>query len=88
MQYPQTVRIFQEANTTCRQGPQTHSRAVPVIAIADEVDRLLAASASVNTHNTYRAGVQAFEDFRKSQGLTLSWPPTDAHLCMFIAHLL
>ena len=79
--------IFQEASTTCRHGPQAHSRAIPVIAFADEVDRLLAASGSVNTHNTYRAGIQAFEDFWKSQGLTLSWSPTDAHLNMFIAHL-
>ena len=54
---PQTVRIFQEANTTCRHGPQAHSRVIPVIAFADEVDRLLAASGSVNTHNTYRAVV-------------------------------
>ena len=30
---------------------------------------------------------RAFEDFRKSQGLTLSWLPTDLHLYMFIAHL-
>ena len=65
-------------------GPfQSHSS----YCFCSEVDCLLAASGSVNTHNTYRAGIQAFEDFRKSQGLTLSWTPTDAHLNMFIAHL-
>ena len=51
------LRIFQEADTTCRHGPQAHSRAILVIAFADEVDPLLAASDSVNTHNTYRAVV-------------------------------
>lgn len=42
---------------------------------------------SVNTHNTYTTGIQAFEQFRKSQGLPSSWPPLDVHLNMFIAHL-
>ena len=42
---------------------------------------------SVNTHNTYRAGIQAFEQFRISQGLASVWPPIDLHLNMFIAQL-
>ena len=44
-------------------------RPIPVIAIADEdeEDCLLAASVSVNTHNTYRLGLQAFEALEKSK---------------------
>ena len=60
MQYPANSGNLQEASTTCRHGPQAHSIAIPVIAFADEVDRHHAASASVNTHNTYRAGIIAF----------------------------
>ena len=42
-------------------NPRKESRAIPVIAIADEdeEDCLLAASASVSTHNTYRSVLQA-----------------------------
>lgn len=79
--------IFQEDSTRRGQGPSTYSETIPDIIIADEVERLLTASMSVNTHNTYRTGIQAFEQFRKSQGLPLSWPPLDVHLNMCIAHL-
>ena len=52
MQYPANSGNLQEASTTCRKEPQAHSRAIPVIAIADEEDRYHAASASVNTQDT------------------------------------
>lgn len=42
---------------------------------------------SVNTSEAYRVGIQAFEQFRIGQGLSLVWPPPDTHLNMFIAHL-
>lgn len=80
--------IFQEDSIQSGQGPSTYSETVPNIIIADEVERLLTASMSVNTHNTYRTGMQAFEQFRRSQGLPSSWPPLDVHLNMFIAQLL
>lgn len=81
-------KFFRRIAPSANKDPQHSPRSISVIIIADEEERLLTASLSVNTHNTYKTGFQAFEKFRKSQGLILSWPPLDVHLTLFIARLL
>nr|XP_034336141.1 uncharacterized protein LOC117692458 [Crassostrea gigas] len=81
------VGHFQEPGTCSRRTTSANSGAIPDLALSSEIERLFSASMSVNTSEAYRVGIQAFEQFRIGQGLSLVWPPPDTHLNMFIAHL-
>lgn len=56
-------------------------------AVQSEVNRLLEASFSKNTHASHITGLAAFDTFRHEQGLSNTWPPTLDQLAHFIATL-
>lgn len=51
------------------------------------MNRLLMASLASNTTKAYAVGLQAFDQFRLNQQLSILWPPPSNHILMFIAHL-
>ena len=48
---------------------------------------MIDASFAQNTFDTYRTGLQCFENFRTEHRLPLLWPPPVSHVTMFIAFL-
>uniref|UniRef100_A0A8W8J6G5 SGNH hydrolase-type esterase domain-containing protein n=1 Tax=Magallana gigas TaxID=29159 RepID=A0A8W8J6G5_MAGGI len=51
------------------------------------MNRLLMSSLASNTTKAYTVGLQAFDQFRLNQQLSILWPPPSNHILMFIAHL-
>lgn len=51
------------------------------------MNRLLMSSLASNTTKAYAVGLQAFDQFRLNQQLSILWPPPSNHILMFIAHL-
>lgn len=64
-----------------------NSGRIPTADIRVEFDRLVEASVSENTHETYRKGIDCFESFRNEYDLVASWPPPLSHVTTFIAFL-
>ncbi|XP_055997642.1 uncharacterized protein LOC125646786 isoform X2 [Ostrea edulis] len=84
---PSTVGLVQEPGTYSRPQPSANPSFVPEAALSSEISRLLHSSLSANTNQAYMVGIQAFNHFRSIQGLPNTWPPPDAHINTFIAHL-
>nr|XP_034318613.1 uncharacterized protein LOC117686875 [Crassostrea gigas] len=82
-----TVGQIQGTGSSSRPATPTHTNILPQRALEDEMNRLLMSSLASNTTKAYAVGLQAFDQFRLNQQLSILWPPPSNHILMFIAHL-
>ncbi|XP_071137047.1 uncharacterized protein, partial [Mytilus edulis] len=69
--------------TRTRKGPTVFSSSD----LKFESNKLLTASISPNTSDTYETAVRSFDQFRSSHGHAIVWPPSLNVICNFIAYL-
>ncbi|XP_052102937.1 uncharacterized protein LOC127736433 [Mytilus californianus] len=70
-------------STRTRKGPTVFSTSD----LKFESNKLLTASISPNTSDTYETAVRSFDQFRSSHGHAIVWPPSLNGICNFIAYL-
>lgn len=73
--------------SSSRPATPAHTNILPQRALEDEMNRLLMSSLASNTTKAYAVGLQAFDQFRLNQQLSILWPPPSNHILMSIAHL-
>jgi hypothetical protein len=76
-----------EVGTSGRLESASNPKVIPDPTLTDEVNGLLNASVSANTHQSYAVGLQAFDQFTAKQGLELIWPRNTTHSIVFIARI-
>ncbi|CAG2246756.1 unnamed protein product [Mytilus edulis] len=82
-QWPRFRRMSPEALQEPEKVPQSFSSSD----LKFESNKLLTASISPNTSDTYETAVRSFDQFRSSHGHAIVWPPSLNVICNFIAYL-